>query len=60
MTLILKELIVRGIVTDDHSFLNESSMDHEELLRYLEQMRKEIEKECVEKVLQKIGTKTVR
>ncbi|HKJ40513.1 MAG TPA: DUF5908 family protein [Sunxiuqinia sp.] len=60
MTLIVKELIVRGIVSDDQAFLNESSMDKEELARYLEQMRKEIERECIDQVLQKLESKTIR
>jgi hypothetical protein len=60
MTLIVKELIVRGIVTNDHSPSSESSLDKEELLQYLEQLKKELERECVEKVLQKLETKTIR
>jgi len=60
MTLIVKELIVRGIVTNDNSLLSESSMDKEELLEYLEQLKKEIERECIEKVLQKLESKTIR
>lgn len=60
MTLIVKELIVRGIVTNDRSGFDGSSMTKEQLDQYLEQMRKEIERECIEKVLQKIRTKTIR
>jgi len=60
MTLIVKELIVRGIVTSDNSIHNESTFDKEELLNYLEQLKKEIEKECIEKVLQKVESKTSR
>lgn len=60
MTLIVKELIVRGIVTNDNSLLSEPSMDKEELLEYLEQLKKEIERECIEKVLQKLESKTIR
>lgn len=60
MTLIVKELIVNGIVSNDHSRLSESSLDKEELLEYLEQLKKEIERECVDKVLQKIESKTIR
>jgi len=60
MTLIVKELIIRGIVTNDNSLLSESSVDKEELLEYLEQIKKEIERECVEKVLQKLESKTIR
>jgi len=60
MTLIVKELIVRGIVSGDNSSINDSSLEKENLLRYLEQMQKEIEKECIEKVIQKLETKTIR
>lgn len=60
MTLIVKELIVRGIVSNDHAGIDESGMTKEQLAQYLEQMRKEIERECIEKVLQKIETKTIR
>jgi len=60
MTLIVKELIVRGIVSGDSSSINDSSLEKENLLRYLEQMQKEIEKECIEKVIQKLETKTIR
>jgi hypothetical protein len=60
MTLIVKELIIRGIVTDDNSSISDSSLDKENLLHYLEQMKKEIEKECIEKVIQKLETKTIR
>jgi len=60
MTLIVKELIVRGIVSGDNSSINDSSLEKENLLLYLEQMQKEIEKECIEKVIQKLETKTIR
>jgi hypothetical protein len=60
MTLIVKELVVRGIVSNDHSQISESSLEKEDLSQYLEQMKKEIERECVEKVLQKIETKSTR
>jgi hypothetical protein len=60
MALIIKELIVRGIVTDDHSQLSQNSVDKEELLEYLEQLKKEIERECIDKVLQKLESKTIR
>lgn len=60
MTLIVKELIVRGIVSVDNSPVNESPFAKEELEQYLAQMKKEIEKECIEKVLQKMELKTIR
>jgi hypothetical protein len=60
MTLIVKELIVRGIVTNDSSPINDSVIGKEELLQYLEQIRRDIERDCVEKVLQKLETRTIR
>jgi tRNA U54 and U55 pseudouridine synthase Pus10 len=60
MTLIIKELVVRGIVSNEHSQLGESSIEKEELLNYLEQIKKEIERECTEKVLQKLESKMIR
>ncbi len=60
MTLIVKELIVRGIVSSDHSTIGESSLETENLSQQLEQLKKEIEKECIEKVLQKLETRTIR
>ena len=60
MTLIVKELIVRGIVSGDNSSFSDSSLEKENLLQYLEQMKKEIEKECIEKVIQKLETKAIR
>ncbi len=60
MTLIVKELVIRGIVTNDSSVINESSMGKAELLQYLEQIKKDIESECIEKVLHKLETKANR
>lgn len=60
MTLIIKELIVRGIVSNDNSPIGESSIAKEDLTQYLEQLKKDIEKECVERILQKLETRTLR
>lgn len=60
MTLIVKELIVRGIVSNDNSPIGESTFAKEELEQYLEQMKKEIEKECIEKIMHKLESKTIR
>lgn len=60
MTLIVKELVVRGIVTNEHSQLGESSIEKEELKGYLEQLKKEIEVECTNKVLKKLESKIIR
>jgi hypothetical protein len=60
MTLIVKELIVRGIVTSNESAIGESSFDKENLLQLVEQIKKEVEKECVDKIMQKLESKTRR
>ena len=60
MTLIVKELIVRGIVTSDSAQINDLALGKEELIQYLEQIKKDIERDCVEKVLQKLENKTIR
>ena len=60
MTLIVKELAVRGIVTNEHSQLGDASIEKEELLGYLEQLKKEIEIECTDKVLKKLESKMIR
>ncbi|WP_372948270.1 DUF5908 family protein [Mariniphaga sp.] len=60
MTLIVKELIVRGIVSSENSSFGEFSSEKEDLSQYLEQLKKEIEKDCLERIMQKLETKTVR
>lgn len=60
MTLIIKELVVRGIVTNEHSQLGESSIEKEELRSYLDQLKKEIEVECTDNVLKKLERKIIR
>ena len=60
MTLIVKELVIRGIVSKDSSKERNSPMEKENLLQYLEQMQKEIEQQCVEKVLSKLQTSKKR
>ena len=60
MTLIVKELIVRGIVSGENSSSGEFSFEKEDLSQYLEQFKKEIEKDCFERIMQKLETKTVR
>ncbi len=60
MTLIVKELVVRGIVSSDRSSIGESSVENENLSQQLEQLKKDIEKECIEKVMQKLESRTIR
>lgn len=60
MTLIVKELIVRGIVTSSESPIGESSFDKESMLQLVEQIKKEVEKECIEKIMHRLESKTMR
>jgi hypothetical protein len=60
MTLIIKELIIRGIVTKENSTSIEEAFNKEELLQYLEEMQKSIKKECIEKVMFKLESKKIR
>ena len=54
MTLIIKELIIRGVVSKDTSLSSTDTIDKEALLKYLAQMKKEMEKECTENILSKL------
>jgi len=60
MTLIVKELVVRGIVTNEHSDLEESAFEKERLSDLLEKLKKEVEQDCTEKVLKKLVNKMNR
>jgi hypothetical protein len=60
MTLIIKELIIKGVVTDTDSKQTVDSMDKEMLLKYLEQMQKELKSDCVEAVLSKLKSNSSR
>ena len=60
MTLIIKELIIKGIVTNESSKNGEDTFDKEVLMRYLDQMQKLIKKDCVEEVLLKLESKKIR
>lgn len=60
MTLIVKELIVRGIVVSENSSPEPFVSENERVSQSLEQLKKEIEKECVERIMQKLENKTSR
>lgn len=60
MTLIVKELVVRGIVVRDNTSPGAFLSENEILPQQLEQLKKEIEKDCVERIMQKLETKTSR
>jgi hypothetical protein len=60
MTLIVKELVVRGIVVRDNTS-SEAFLSEEEIMpQHLEQLKKEIEKDCIDRIMQKLETKTSR
>lgn len=60
MALIIKELIIKGIVTSDPSTSGEASSDQKALLQALEGMKKEIKEECLEMVSRKLEAKNGR
>jgi|TARA_R110002051_G_scaffold72631_1_gene131265 hypothetical protein len=54
MTLIIKELIIKGNIIKDPAVFNSSALDEDMLEKYLDAMKTVIKKECVEEVLRKI------
>lgn len=48
MTLIIKELIIKGTVSSDNPEGNDSLLNKEELENYFEKMKNEITQECLE------------
>ena len=47
MTLIIKELIIKGEVLEDNSVFDDRGIEEERLKEYLSQLKKEIENECL-------------
>ena len=60
MTLIIKELIIKGEVIEDRSPFDEKKLDEDVLMEYLTQMKKDIEQDCFEKLLDKLQDQTHR
>ena len=60
MTLIIKELIIRGEVVDDKFSFEERKFDEEVMKEYLNQMKKEIEQDCFERILEKLQNQSKR
>ena len=60
MTLIIKELVIRGIVTEQPKKNSGRSIDKKELQRQLDRMEKSIKKECVDAVMSKLETRKTR
>jgi hypothetical protein len=60
MTLIIKELIIRGEVVDDKSPIEERKVEEEVMREYLNQLKKEIEQDCFERILEKLQNQSKR
>jgi hypothetical protein len=60
MTLIIKELIIKGEVIEDRSPFEEKKIEEEVLKEYLAQMKKEIEQDCFERLLDRLQNQTHR
>ena len=60
MTLIIKELIIRGAVINSFSEEQDTILSREELMQLLEEMKMEIEQGCLEQILQKLESKYTR
>jgi hypothetical protein len=60
MTLIIKELIIKGEVIDDKSPFEEKKIEEEVLKEYLNQMKKDIEQDCFERLLDRLQSHTHR
>lgn len=60
MTLIIKELIIKGEVIDDPFFNPDSGIDEGVLMEKLSQMKDEITKDCIETILERLIKNPVR
>ena len=60
MTLIIKELVIRGIVSSEHSSSSDSIDDLEAIQKMIKEMRTNLKQECIESILRKIETRKTR
>lgn len=61
MALIIKQLVIRGEVIDDStSFKKEEELNYEKMKHLLENMKREIESQCMEKISSAIGNTLIR
>ena len=60
MTLIVKELVIRGVVTQDTTRDKKEVIDKRRLKRHFEEMEKSIKKECIATVMSKLKSKKPR
>ena len=60
MTLIIKELIIKGEVLDENFVFEHGEREEGRLKEYLPQLKKEIEKDCYERIIEKIQNHSQR
>lgn len=61
MTLIIRQLVIRGEVVEDSAKSNrEDNLNYEVVKQLIEAVRKEIEKECREKITEMIENSSAR
>ena len=60
MTLIIKVLIIKGEVTDENPDFDKIEMTEEKLKEYLSQLKKEIEKDCIDRIIEKLQNRSQR
>lgn len=50
MTVIIKKLVIRGIVSNDVTHTGETMLKRDDFAQDIEEMKREITRDCVEKV----------
>jgi hypothetical protein len=60
MTLIIKELIIKGEVLDDNSVFEDRGIEEERLQDYLSKLKKEIEDDCFDRIMEKLQNQSKR
>ena len=60
MTLIIKELIIRGNIVKDDKEADQIIFSNKDILKQLDDMKMSIKKECIEAILSKLEAKSSR
>jgi hypothetical protein len=60
MTLIIKELIIKGEVVEESSQFGEVQIDEDRIKEHLAKLKKEIEDYCYDKILEKFQNQIQR
>lgn len=60
MTLIIRELIIRGEVLDDNSLFVNNESNEDLIKNYLVHLKKEIEEDCYDRILEKLQNQMQR